>query len=296
MKNPTADTDASPRPRWPVWPLVRTSLVAYLIVVLAMTFLETWLVYPAPPVSAGDWQPAGLDYEDVWFTSADGTKLHGWFVPHPSPKRAIVYCHGNGEFVAFNADLAAHLRDTLDASVFLFDYRGYGHSQGSPHEAGCIADGIAAQRWLAERMGVEPQEIVVMGRSLGAAVAVAMAAELSAKALVLENGFSRMTDIAGSHYPWLPVGWAMQNRYDSIQRIGKYHGPLLQSHGTKDWIVPIRFGRQLFDASPSQHKRFLEFAGQDHNDPFTDAYYRELRAFLDGEPVVNHENRPKEGG
>lgn len=261
--------------------LLAAGTCAYLAVVIAMFWLETWLVYPAPPVEAGDWHPTGLDYEDVHFTSADGTKLHGWFVPHRSPKRAIVYCHGNGEFVAFNGDLAALLRDTLDASVFLFDYRGYGHSEGSPTEAGCIADGVAAQRWLAKRMGVEPNEIVVMGRSLGAAVAVGMAAELGAKALILENGFSRMTDVAGHHYPWLPVGLAMRNRYDSLVRIRDYQGPLLQSHGSNDWIVPIRFGRQLFDAAPTTHKKFIEFPRQGHNDPFPASYYRDLATFLD---------------
>jgi uncharacterized protein len=290
MKSPTADAPVEKRRTRFLLSLATTALVTYLLVVLAMTFLETSLVYPAPPLAAGDWQPAGLDYEDIWFTSADGTKLHGWFVPHPSPKRAIVYCHGNGEFVAFNADLAALLRDALDASVFLFDYRGYGRSEGRPHEAGCIADGIAAQRWLAERMGAEPKEIVVMGRSLGAAVAAAMAAELGAKALVLENGFSRMTDVAAHHYPWLPVRLVMHNRYDSLQRIADYHGPLLQSHGVSDWIVPIRFARQLFDAAPSQPKRFLEFNGQDHNDSFPPGYYRQLREFLDDISAGTGEN------
>jgi hypothetical protein len=90
-------------------------LVAYLLVVLAMTFLETWLVYPVPPVGFGDWNPAGLGHEEVWFAADDGTKLYGWFVPHAEPKRWLLYCHGNGEHVAWNADLVAELRDTATA-------------------------------------------------------------------------------------------------------------------------------------------------------------------------------------
>ena len=85
---------------------------------------------------------------------------------------------------------------TLHASVFIFDYRGYGHSEGRPNEAGCIADGRAAQHWLAERMGIQPNEVVLMGRSLGGAVAVALAAENGAQALVLENAFPTMPDVA----------------------------------------------------------------------------------------------------
>jgi hypothetical protein len=253
----------------------------YLVLVIGMMFLETWLVYPRPRLDLGDWVASELEHEDVYFTSADGTKLHGWYVPHPSPKRAVLYCHGNGEYVAFNGDLAAHLRDVLEASVFVFDYRGYGQSEGTPHEAGCIADGLAAQRWLAERIGTTPEEIVVMGRSLGTAVAVGVAAEQGAKALILENGFARMVDVAAYHYPFLPVRLVMRNRYDSLARIGKYEGPIFQSHGTADGIVPINFGRQLFDAAPTANKRFLDFPGMGHNDPFPRSYYRELAAFLE---------------
>lgn len=264
-----------------MWRIVRPILIIYMVLVVGMMFLETWLVYPRPRLNVGDWVAAGLEHEDVYFTSADGTKLHGWFVPHPSPKRALLYCHGNGEYVAFNGDLAAHLRDALEASVFIFDYRGYGRSEGTPDEAGCIADGLAAQRWLAERMGTTPDQIVVMGRSLGTAVAVGVAAEQGAQALILENAFSRMVDVAAYHYPFLPVRLVMRNRYDSLARIGKYNGPIFQSHGTADGIVPINFGRQLFDAAPTANKRFLHFSGMGHNDPFPMSYYREMAEFLD---------------
>ena len=262
------------------WRVLRPVLIAYLLVLLLMTFLETWLVYPIPPLGRGDWQPQGLAFEDVQFEADDGTKLHGWFVPHPHAKRAIVYFHGNGESVGDNADLVAYLSDALEAAVFIFDYRGYGHSAGSPYEAGCIADGLAAQRWLANRLGKQPNELVLMGSSLGSGVAVAVAAQQGAQALVLRNAFSRMTDVAAFHYPWLPVGLVMCNRYDSVVRIKHYDGPLLQSHGTADTIVPIKFGRRLFDAAPSQDKQFLEYPGIGHNDPSPQSYYRELAAFL----------------
>lgn len=266
------------------WKWVKAALVLYLVVLLTMTLLETWLVYPIPPVAAGDWEPKGLNFENVWFASSDGTKLHGWFVPHPHAKRAVLYCHGNGEDVARNAEFVGYLSDLLDASVFIFDYRGYGHSEGTPDEAGCIADGLAAQRWLAERTGRRTDEVVLMGRSLGSAVVVAMAAEQGAQALVLENAFSRMTDVAARHYPWLPVQLLMRNRYDSLARIERVSCPMLQCHGTADLLVPIALGRQLFDAAPSSDKRFLEFAGQDHNEPPPPSYYRELTAFLEAIP------------
>lgn len=263
------------------WRIVRPLLVAYLLVVLAMMILETWLVYPIPPVKRGDWQALGLDHEDVWFESADGSKLHGWFVPHANPKRAILYCHGNGEHVGDNVDLVAQLRDALEASVFVFDYRGYGRSEGTPTEAGCIADGRAAQEWLAKRMDIQPAGLVLMGRSLGGGVAVALAAEAGALALVLENTFPTMPDVAAVHYPWLPVRWVMDNRYDCMSRIQKYRGPLFQIHGKRDQIVPLELGRRLFDAAPSPQKRWVELADRGHNDPWPASYYAELAEFLD---------------
>jgi hypothetical protein len=263
-----------------LWHGVRWLLVLYLVALLAMTFIETWLVYPIPPLDRGDWHPAGLEFEDVRFTSADGTKLHGWFVERPDAKRAVLYCHGNGENVGMNADLVAELSESLDASIFIFDYRGYGHSEGSPTEGGCIADGIAADRWLAKRIGKPPSEVVVMGRSIGSAIATAVAASEGAQALVLVNAFSRMTDAAAYHYPWLPVRLVMRNRYDSIARIRNYAGPVFQSHGTADWIIPIHFGRELFNAAPTSQKRFLECPNRGHNDPEPASYFRELAAFL----------------
>jgi fermentation-respiration switch protein FrsA (DUF1100 family) len=263
------------------WRIVRLVLLAYLFVLLAMVLLETWLVYPVPPITRGDWNPPGLSREDVWFKAADGTQLHGWFIAHPAPKRAILYCHGNGEHIAMNAGLAARLRDELQASVFTFDYRGYGHSEGRPDEAGCVADGQAAQRWLADRMRIRPNEVVLMGRSLGGGVAVALAADQGAAALVLEATFPTMCDVAASLYPWLPVRWCIKNQYDSLARIRQYDGPLMQCHGANDRLIPSWMGRQLFDASTSRAKRWIEFPGLGHNSDWPPSYYASLAEFLD---------------
>jgi len=122
-------------------------------------------------------------------------------VPNADAKRLIVYAHGNGEHVADQASLVFRLQSHLQATVFVYDYRGYGRSRGKPTERGCVADGMAAQRWLADREGVSTEDIVLMGRSIGGGVSVAAAAEQGACALVLEATFSRMTDAAASLYP-----------------------------------------------------------------------------------------------
>ena len=264
--------------------IARCILLTLLGVVLVGMFLESWLVYPRPPLERSDWSPKGIAFEDVVFDSEDGTRVHGWFFDRPGARRALLYCHGNGEQVADNGELMQHLSQRLDAAVLIFDYRGYGKSEGSPYEKGVIADGRSAQRWLAERTGRQPHEVVLVGRSIGGGVAVACAAELGAQGLVLQSTFTRLTDTAATHFAWLPVRWVMRNRYDSVKRLADYHGPIFSSHGTADRVVPFEQGRLLFESATGAPKEFFTIKGGGHNDPQPREYYRELAAFLDRLP------------
>lgn len=252
----------------------------YLGVLVLLMLLETTLLYPAPPLAQGDWQADWLDHEDVHFTSSDGTSLHGWYCPTADAVFSILLCHGNGENVSSLADELDFLRQRYHANVFAFDYRGYGHSQGRPFEAGILADGEAAQRWLAERTGQEPGQIVLWGRSLGGAVAVHLAARLGAAALVLDRTFSSMVDVAASHYPWLPIRWVLRNRYPSIDKLPSYTGPLIQIHGRPDEVVPYRFAQALFASSPSTNKQFIASENLSHNAPWPKEYYQRVQEFL----------------
>lgn len=267
-----------------VWRICRALFISYLVICLLMVILERSLVYH-PPTPLPNYQEAkDLGGEEVWFEAEDGTKLHGWFYAHPNPQYAMLYAHGNGEDSERNAQFMAHLRDKLQASVFIFDYRGYGLSEGKPHEEGVIQDGLAAQRWLAERMNVATKQIVLYGRSLGGGVMVALAEQLGAKALIVQGSFANMTDVGADRYFWLPVRLLMQNRFPSEQRIKNYNGPFLQFHGTADSIVPMRLAKPLFEASPSQYKRFVEVPGGTHNDRTTVDILNSVTEFLEKLP------------
>jgi fermentation-respiration switch protein FrsA (DUF1100 family) len=137
---------------------------------------------------------------------------------------------------------------------------------------------------------VTTDDVVLMGRSIGGGVAVAVAAEQGAQALVLENTFSKMTDAAAVLYPWLPVRLVMSNRYNSVRRIKNYHGPVFQCHGMADEIVPIELGRRLFDAAPGRMKHFHEVPYGRHNDTPPANYYAALASFLD--QVDSHRRVP----
>jgi fermentation-respiration switch protein FrsA (DUF1100 family) len=274
-----------------MWRAARLTAISYLLLVLMLSRFERWLVYPAPRHSAEEWETFDLPHEDVYFTAADGTKLHGWYVPHPNPKAVVLFCHGNGEHVARLAPMLRLLHDNAQVSLFAWDYRGYGRSEGKPFETNVLSDARMAQLWLAERAGVRPEDIVVDGRSLGGAVAVGLAAEHPVRGMVLERTFAELVETAGYHFPWLPVRWMMKNKYPSIQRITTYRGPLLMSHGTEDEVVPFEMGKKLFDAATTKNKRFFVVEGGSHNSPQPDDYYEALGEFLDSLPKVGEAER-----
>ena len=206
------------------WRIVRAALIAYLLVaLLAMLFEESLIFFPSPYPN-GDWQPAGLGQEEIFFQAADGTRLHGWYVPHDHPRAVVLFCHGNAGNVTHRAGSLRALHNGVGVAVLVFDYRGYGRSGGRPSEEGIIADARAARAWLAQRTAVPEEEIVVLGESLGGAVAVHLAAEDGAGALVLESTFTSLADMGAELYPWLPVRYLIRTRLDSLSKNAKYPG------------------------------------------------------------------------
>jgi fermentation-respiration switch protein FrsA (DUF1100 family) len=151
-------------------------------------------------------------------------------------------------------------------SVLLFDYRGYGGNPGSPSEKGLAADARAAQAWLAKQPEVDPDRIVYFGESLGAAVAIGLSMERPPAALVLRSPFTSLADVAKVHYPWLPVGRLLIDRYPSIDRIGSLSTPVMVIAGDRDDIVPESLSKKLYEAAPDP-KRYLLVPGTGHNDP-----------------------------
>lgn len=261
----------------------------YLVAIVLLLLLENYLVYPGKPAKYGDYEPT-FAVEDVYFTAEDGTKLHGWMIPFsdnekPS-QRYVLYCHGNAENVASanhpNGGIAKVMGETMKANLFIFDYRGFGKSEGQPTEAGLKQDTDAAMKWLCDRFQIQPADVIVEGFSIGGGPAVYAAMRYGAKAMVLQRTFSSLPDVAAVKHPWAPIQWLMSNRFNSASLIADYHGPLLQSHGAKDRVVPIRFGRKLFDACPSKQKTFFSRPEMDHYSPLDPEFLTMAAQFADG--------------
>ncbi len=265
---------------WGGWPrfIITRVVVWYLIIVVIMLFLENWMIYqPFPGRSSPP--PPGLEFEDVFFESIDGTRLHGWYAPHPEARAQVIYAHGNAGDLTHRGTMIQQLRDRFRVGVFLFDYRGYGQSGGSPSEAGLLMDGRAARDWLAQRAGIAPNEVVLMGRSLGTGVVVDLAANDGAGGLILQAPFTSLPDIAARQFPWLPVRMLMRNRFDSLAKIGQYQGPLLIGHGERDELTPVAMAERLYEAA-NEPKRLVIIAGAMHNDPFGGDFPEALEQFF----------------
>ena len=227
----------------------------------------------------------GLAYEEAYFPTSDGHRLHGWYVPGESDT-TLLWFHGNGGNIGHRVEELALIHARLGTNVFIFDYRGYGNSEGSPSERGIYRDARAALAYLQTRPEPAPEpareQIVYFGRSLGAAVAIELAGEQPPAGLVLVAPFASLGEMARIAYPFLPLKWLLGNRYNSEARISKLHQPVLILHGNQDEIVPLSQGEKLLKAA-NPPKSFQVLPGAGHNDTYSaagDVYWHTLSEFL----------------
>ncbi len=241
------------------------------------SLIDAFLFYPSD-ATVGNWKPDNLPFEDIQFASADGTKLHGWYCKCEKPQGIVLYAHGNGQNLATRARLLRELLTRVQVSVFIFDYRGYGRSEGQPTIDGALADARAARIKLCELASVKDSELLLMGDSLGGAFMVQLAAESAPRGLVLQSTFSSLRDTAKFLFPSL---YAVVNSktLDSATRIKAYSGPLFQSHGDQDTIVPFELGERLFRAA-NEPKTFFAVQNAGHNNWLTNDYLAALSKFI----------------
>jgi len=241
-------------------------------------FQERMVFFPAAELAATP-RDAGLAFEDLTLPTPDGGVINAWFVPAADARATVLFCHGNAGNISHRLDTLG-LLNGLGLNVLIFDYRGYGRSPGRPSERGAVLDALGAWGHLVGERGLPPAKIVVMGRSLGSAVAVQLAAGTAPAALIIESAFTSVPDLGRVHYPFLPRFLA-RIRFDSLSRMGGLACPVLVAHSPEDEIIPYAMGRRLFEAAP-EPKRFLAMRG-DHNAGFllTGALYVDrLDAFL----------------
>lgn len=221
----------------------------------------------------------GLQYQDVEIITQDNIKLHAWWVPAYQARGTILICHGNAGNITDRLEKIS-VFNRLKLNCFIFDYRGYGKSQGTPTEQGTYYDVQAVWKYLVDD-GIPPEKIVVMGRSLGGAIAANSAFHNKPKALILEATFTSLPELGQRFYPYIPIKYLARIRYNTAGIISKIECPILIIHSKDDELVPLAHGKKLYDLAHAP-KDFLEITGG-HNDGFADnekQYMDKLENFL----------------
>lgn len=236
---------------------------------VAKGFYTNMLFHPYP-YPEGDYQSGhigGISYEDVYFNSADGTTLHGWYFGQEGSQYTVLMSHGNTGNIAGRPALLESILRT-GASLLVYDYRGFGRSKGAPSVEGVIDDACAAFDFLVEQKNCSSDSILLYGESLGAAISCQLTLRRKAKGLILQSGFASITKISKHHIPLMhvyPSALFPQPLLDNVAVLRKDHPPLLIVHGHKDSVVPYAHGKELF-AAAAGHKTFVDFPEAEHSD------------------------------
>lgn len=262
--------------------LLGLAVCGYLMLVAALYIMQRQLLY-LPDRSIPNRMASGVpEMSEVRLHTDDGLDLLAWHRPAAQERATILYLHGNGGHIGYRGN---RVRPFIDAGfgVLLVEYRGYGGNPGRPSEQGLMSDARAALAFL-DTTGAPLAATVLYGESLGSTVAVAIAAERAAvgqpvAALVLEAPLSSVSDVAKYHYPWVPVRWLLKDRFEAAARIAGVDAPVLIIHGEADEIVPIRYGRALFEAA-REPKEAAWIPNGGHEDLADFGLYRIVFAFL----------------
>lgn len=243
--------------------------------------IENFFLFKPTPASK-EWisPPEGFCIEELWLQASDGNKIHAWWIPPPAgkPKKAVLYCHGNGGNLSLRFEGVKRWLQLLEVGVLIFDYPGYGKSFGKPSEQGCYASSKASLDWLLQQ-GFKPCDLIFYGGSLGGTIAANLAASFNPSCIVLVSAFTSFKDMAKKLYPWLPGTSFLTTKLDTLAHIKASTSPLFIAHGTADRLVPFAHGKILNDACGAK-KFFHVMKDLDHHHSPNPAFYENLRRFL----------------
>lgn len=222
----------------------------------------------------------GLSFDEVRIRTSDGLTIAAWDIPAPAARAAVIFCHGNAGNISHRLDSIKIFHD-LGLRVLIFDYRGYGRSEGTPTETGTYLDAEAAWDFLVKEMGIDPARIIIFGRSLGSAVAAELAVRRQAGALIIESGFTTIPDLGRKFFPSMPVSLITRFHYATIDKVSSLTLPKLFVHSPEDEVIPYEQGVRLFEKA-AEPKEFLILRGS-HNEGFLQSglfYVNGLEQFI----------------
>lgn len=247
-----------------IWIIVVIAAGYVVIVALMYLFQSAFVYFPTRNIVTTP-EIRDMEYEDVWLYTDDEVRLHGWFIPSERDLGTLLFSHGNAGNISGRIESISQFHK-LGMNVFIFDYRGYGKSNGRPSEEGTYRDAEAAWRYLTEVREIPPERIILFGRSLGAGVAAWLASHIQAGGLALESTFTSAADLAGDLYPFIPVRLLMHIRYPVLEYMESVSMPVMVAHSRNDEVIPYQHGKKVYEKA-GEPKKWLELQGG-HNDGF----------------------------
>lgn len=247
------------------------------VIGLMSTFQSNLVYFPSKNMDVNP-KTIGLEYEPVTFRSSNETKLFGWFIPKKDANITLLYLHGNGGNIS-NRLNSIEIFNSLNMNIFIFDYQGYGQSEGSATEKNTYDDAMRAWEYLLNK-GTKAENIIIFGRSLGGAIAANLASKVEPKGVILESTFTSVKEMVSDVYPFVPSA-LIYFKYETKEYLKDINVPMLVIHSENDDIVPFKHGEAVFK-SANKPKTFLKISGT-HNQGFLeskDIYVDGLKSYL----------------
>ncbi len=223
----------------------------YLSLIFYLAFRQKQLIFlPTHTYPTRSPKEVGIEFEEHFYQFPNGDTIHLWFISAQNPtQETILFCHGNSGNLGNRLEIIKTLYN-LGLNILIFDYRGYGASKGAIGEKTTYQDAEAMLNFLKEKKGITESHIIAYGRSLGGGVATEIAfRHPNIKGLILDSTFTSLPDIAQHYYPYIPVRWVLNHRYENIRKIKKITLPKLIIHSQEDEVIPISHAHRLYKAA-----------------------------------------------
>lgn len=252
----------------------------YLALVGILYLIQDKLLYHPSRHLAATPSAIHLEWEDVYFETDDGVRLNGWYIPHEESEHVVIFSHGNAGNLSNRLQFLEKMH-AAGISIFIYDYRGFGISEGSPEEQGFYKDIEAAWRYLTREKSYDPSQVILFGRSLGGPVSAHLAQYIEPGGLVLESTFTTLQDIASEAYPIVPSR-LVREEFPTVNYLQQTNAPIIMvMHSREDPLIGFHHGRELYEKAPDP-KIFIELQGG-HNNSFVESeeiYFRTWKEFL----------------
>jgi len=259
--------------------IITIPIALYLLFIVHLYLVQARHIYCPTAEIATTPDKYGLTFESIDFETSDGLTLHGWFVPRPTvdveKERVVLFFHGNTGNIS-DCITSLEMFHHLGLATFIFDYRGYGQSQGSPSEQGTYDDAEAAWTYLLRDRGIKSEDVIILGRSLGAAIASAQAARHPPGALVIESTFTSAPELAAEIFRIFPARLMSRFKYRVRDHVARTHCPILIVHSNDDEVIPFHHGKRLYEAA-NEPKAFMAISGE-----HAEGFHTSGQQYIDG--------------